>query len=108
MCQMLPAMMIVSMQKSRKTALVLSGGGTFGAYQAGVWTGISEYFQPDLVVGASVGSLNGWAIAGGCSPAELTRRWREIDTSGAERLRLPKSPIDGLMGSDFIEEWTRD
>src|ERR1035438_5321759 len=52
-------------------ALVLSAGGMFGAYQAGAWNVLSRRFQPDLVVGASVGALNGWAIAGGCSPAEL-------------------------------------
>lgn len=31
---------------------------------------------PDLVVGASVGSLNGYAIAGGASPDELCGFWR--------------------------------
>ncbi len=39
-----------------KTALVLSAGGMFGAYQAGAWGEISARFQPDLVVGASAGS----------------------------------------------------
>ena len=57
-------------------ALVLSAGGMFGAYQAGVWKALAERFQPDLVVGASAGALNAWAIAGGCTGAALT-------TSGA-------------------------
>ena len=30
---------------------------------------------PDLVVGASVGSLNGYAIAGGASPEDLCAFW---------------------------------
>jgi predicted acylesterase/phospholipase RssA len=50
----------------------------FGAYQAGAWEVLSETFQPDLVVGVSIGSLNGWAIAGGCRPSELTQRWLEL------------------------------
>src|SRR3954452_16203008 len=59
----------------RRTALVLSAGGMFGAYQAGAWEVLSEVITPDVVVGASIGSLNGWAIAGGCGAAELSSRW---------------------------------
>ena len=58
-----------------KTALVLSGGGMFGAWQAGAWRGLAERIQPDLIVGASVGSLNGYAIACGASPGELAAFW---------------------------------
>ena len=46
-----------------------------GAYQAGAWEILSERFKPDIVIGASIGSLNGWAIAGGCDPKELIERW---------------------------------
>ncbi len=61
---------------SGKTALVLSSGGLLGAYQVGVWSYLSETgFQPDVVVGASVGAFNGWAIAGGCQHDELSHRW---------------------------------
>jgi predicted acylesterase/phospholipase RssA len=58
-----------------KTALVLSGGGLFGAWQAGAWRALESRFAPDLVVGASVGSLNGYAIAGGASGDELAEFW---------------------------------
>lgn len=58
-----------------KTALVLSAGGLFGAYQAGVWKVLSGVFHPDVVVGASAGAVNGWAIAGGCDPEDLVRLW---------------------------------
>lgn len=46
-------------------ALVLSGGGANGAYENGVIQGLAEahergeYSEPDLVVGTSVGALNG-------------------------------------------------
>lgn len=69
-----------------KTALVLSAGGMFGAYQAGAWQAIAEEFQPDIVVGASVGALNGYPIAAGCSPESLIERW--LDPESASALQL--------------------
>lgn len=72
-----------------KRALVLSGGGLFGAWQAGAWRALTERFRPDLVVGASVGSLNGYAIAGGASADDLAGMWLNHD---ACRLReLPRN-----------------
>src|SRR5271169_83603 len=60
-----------------KRAVVFSGGGNFGAWQAGVWRGLQSRLssKPDLIVGASVGSLNGYAIAGGATPAQLRDLW---------------------------------
>jgi len=60
-----------------KLALVFSGGGLFGAWQAGVWAGIEARMRPDLVVGASVGALNGYAVACGASGEQLTDLWRD-------------------------------
>ncbi len=51
----------------------------FGAWQAGAWRALAHCFRPDLVVGASVGALNGWAIAGGISPQELIDFWMRPD-----------------------------
>ena len=72
-----------------KTALVLSAGGMFAAYQAGVWKAIAGVFQPDMIIGASAGALNGWAIAGGCPPEELATQWTDPDTSNWLRFRAP-------------------
>ena len=47
----------------------------FAAWEIGVWKAIAPNFKPDLIVGASAGALNGWAIAGGASAAELEREW---------------------------------
>jgi NTE family protein len=69
-----------------KTALVLSGGGMFGAWQAGAWRSLALSFKPDLVVGASVGSLNGYAIAAGWSAAELCAWWQQSDIASIRRL----------------------
>jgi NTE family protein len=58
----------------------------FGAYQAGAFKAISEIAPPDIVVGASVGALNGWSIASGCSPDHLIDEW--LDPATGEALRL--------------------
>lgn len=78
-------------------ALVLSAGGLFGAYQAGVWNVLAERFRPDLVVGASAGALNGWAIAGGCSGAELLATWLDPAIAGVTRPHLPAVPWKGCI-----------
>jgi NTE family protein len=78
-------------------ALVLSAGGMFGAYQAGAWKTLAGHFQPDMVVGASVGALNGWAIAGGCSPAELIATWTDPDLAGLMRPRFTALPWRGVF-----------
>jgi NTE family protein len=57
------------------TALILSAGGMFAAWEIGVWKALQPHFKPDLIVGASAGALNGWAIAGGATPADLEREW---------------------------------
>jgi len=69
-----------------KRALVLSGGGNFGAWQAGVISGLPSVLQPDLIVGASVGSLNGYAIAGGATPEELCAFWMRPEIGRLRRL----------------------
>ncbi len=79
-----------------KKALVFSGGGIFGAWQAGVWRGLSSRLPclPDLIVGASVGSLNGYAIAGGATADELCSFWMRPE---AGRFRHLPETIRVLM-----------
>ena len=43
-----------------KTALVLSAGGSFGAYQVGVWKELEKFFRPDIVIGTSIGAVLGY------------------------------------------------
>ena len=71
-----------------RRALVFSGGGIFGAWQAGVWRGLANRLPcaPDLVVGASVGSLNGYAIAGGSSAEQLCEFWNQPENARFGRL----------------------
>ncbi|HEY7430095.1 MAG TPA: patatin-like phospholipase family protein [Streptosporangiaceae bacterium] len=47
-----------------KTAFVLGGGGLLGAYEVGMLAALSEAgIRPDLVVGTSVGAINGAFVA---------------------------------------------
>jgi predicted acylesterase/phospholipase RssA len=56
--------------------LVLSGGGLFGAWQAGAWSVLAKTWTPDLIIGVSIGSLNGYILASEISPEDLMERWR--------------------------------
>lgn len=91
-----------------RTALVLSAGGMFGAYQAGVWRVLEGALQPDIVVGASIGSLNGWLIAGGCSGRELVQRWLTLKEAARHRWRIPRFLSEGMVDPCHVERWIRD
>jgi NTE family protein len=68
------------------TALVLSAGGLFAAWEAGVWKALARQIRPDMVVGASAGAWNAWAIAGGATADELAGEWRDPRLAGMMRL----------------------
>jgi NTE family protein len=48
-------------------------------------------------VGASAGALNGWAIAGGCSPDELIADWLDPANAKLMALRFPFPPWAGVF-----------
>ncbi|WP_425495741.1 patatin-like phospholipase family protein [Paraburkholderia hayleyella] len=59
-------------------ALMLQGGGALGAYQAGVYQGLSEAgIEPDWIAGISIGALN-TAIIAGNAPENRVARLREL------------------------------
>ncbi|MBP6896977.1 MAG: patatin-like phospholipase family protein [Pseudacidovorax sp.] len=59
-------------------ALVLQGGGALGAYQAGVYEGLSsEHHALDWVAGVSIGAINAALIAGN-PPERRVERLREF------------------------------
>jgi predicted acylesterase/phospholipase RssA len=84
-----------------KTAIVFSAGGMFGAYQAGVWSALCDAIQPDIVVGASIGSLNGWLVAAGKPAAELENLWLNLDHISRPRWRIPRSLRQGLIADEM-------
>ncbi len=83
--------------------MVLSAGGMYGAYQAGAWKVLSSVFEPDLIVGASIGAVNGWAIAGGCDPDELIRRWLSLECAERYRWKLPRVRWGGVLDTTPVQ-----
>jgi NTE family protein len=119
--------------------LVLSGGGGRGAFHAGVYNYLMQgdkpgiaashqgAWQPDIVVGTSIGAVNGAAITQGISPSELESFWlslREDDIQGippgmgpvarwtwntvlksAIGVRLPRTAQDEAMSPGVEDSW---
>jgi NTE family protein len=64
-----------------KTALILCGGGAKGAVEVGLFRAMHEFAIPiDLIVGSSIGALNGALIASGVVPDQLERLWLTLRT----------------------------
>jgi NTE family protein len=63
----------------------------YAAWEVGVWKALAPHVQPDVIVGASAGAWNGWAIAGGAAPEELEREW--LDASLATLRVLRAEPL---------------
>jgi len=71
-------------QKHENHALVLQGGGALGAYQAGVYEELfNTSYQPDWIVGVSIGAINAALIAGNAHDkriARLTEFWHLVSS----------------------------
>ena len=64
-----------------KTALVLGGGGSRGAYELGVWQALRELdIKIDIITGTSVGAINGALIIQDDFDKAL-EIWKEFETS---------------------------
>ena len=66
-----------------QTAFVLGGGGILGAHEVGMLRALSEAgIRPDLVVGTSVGAINGALVAAdpGGAAARLARLGRAMSS----------------------------
>jgi NTE family protein len=79
---------------SVKTAFVLGGGGVLGAVEVGMLKALFEYdVAPDLILGTSVGALNGALVARDPSPTvidRLTQLWTNVGTA---RRVYPTQPL---------------
>jgi len=68
-------------RRGPRTAFVLSGGGNLGSIQVGMLKALSEHdIVPDVVLGCSVGALNGAGYARdptGAGVARLEQHWRD-------------------------------
>lgn len=71
---------ILSEPAKRVNALVLCGGGSRGATEIGLYKALVELgISIDLVVGTSVGAINGALIASGYSPKQLGTLWSRFE-----------------------------
>ena len=94
--------------------LVLSGGGGRGAFHAGVYQYLMEankqgvdadhqgVWEPDIVVGTSIGAVNGAAIVNGMSAEELASTWRGLRSTDVQGLPpgmsgITKRVMNGVM-----------
>ena len=82
------------MSNKQKTALVLSGGGSRGAYEAGVWQALTELgVKIDIVTGTSVGAINGaMVVQGELEPT--VKLWKEIETHMVFDIPQGTQPIE--------------
>ena len=78
-------------------ALVLSGGAGFAAYQVGAWQALQEAgWEPDIVVGASVGAVNAYLISRNAGLSDLRETWLDLPAAiRSEQGGGPRLPIWG-------------
>lgn len=100
--------------KDPKRALVLSGGGGRGAYHVGVLRFLEEHeWYPDVVVGTSIGAVNGAALASGHTANSLWALWRKLRTKHVQKPNwnpfssvslLDTSPLrDTLLNEGWVD-----
>jgi NTE family protein len=92
-----------------RTAFVLGGGGNLGAVQVGMLRAVLEHgIAPDVVVGCSVGAINGAALAVDPTIEAIDRMatmWQSLDTDALfppgrlSQLRLVSRRSTGLVSN---------
>src|SRR5947209_16700991 len=88
----------------RRTALVMSGSGTSGAYHAGVLKALDESgVKLDLVVGSGAGAVAAAfaAVAGGPKLYGPDGFWSDVGWDSFYRLRAPVRVALVLLGAAF-------
>jgi NTE family protein len=82
-----------------KTAFVLSGGASLGAVQAGMLRALYERgVAPDLIVGTSVGALNGAFIASRPATPDTARELADVWRGVSRWNVFPLNPLTGFFG----------
>jgi len=81
--------------------LVLQGGGALGAYQAGVFEGMTEAgYLPDWITGVSMGAINGALIAGN-PPKQRIERLRAFWDRVSSGVSLAAPPFFSALHQGF-------
>ncbi len=86
------------MNKDPVRALILSGGGGRGAFHAGVYRYLMKNhkvnvdanhegaWEPQIIVGTSIGAVNGAAISQGMSAEQLVNVWKSLEEKDIQGL----------------------
>lgn len=84
---------------TERTVLVLSGGGALGAYQCGAYRAMVKHMDSDalramVIVGASIGAVNGFLMASHMQDPDsgvdaLERFWRNVSLPSVPFLPMP-------------------
>ena len=94
--------------RGRQRALVLSGGGGRGAYHIGVLAFLERHdWTPDIVVGTSIGAVNGAALASGHNSHSLWALWQRLRTKDVQNQNwsiLEPSEWDHLLDTAPLRE----
>lgn len=91
-----------------KRAVVLSGGGAKGGYQIGVWKVLRQMgFIPDIVVGTSVGALNGALMALDNFPAALNI-WENMSMDSVFQKFVNISDEENPERESYIKELAKE
>jgi NTE family protein len=109
-----------SLARFKRIALVLSGGGALGAYQAGAYAALEQCsVRPNWIAGTAIGAINAAIIAGNLPHERVLRLrqfWRELSKRAAIRYphrtrRWAKSALKWLLrgsalsaATSFIDE----
>jgi NTE family protein len=97
-------------RKHERIALVLAGGGARGAYEAGALSALAPALaaagqSPDIIVGTSIGALNGAFFAARAQdPLETTAAaalamWRELSWGDALRPLVSPAELARVLGA---------
>lgn len=85
-------------------ALVLSSGSSHGAFQAGVLKALDKVgWKPDLILGTSVGAINGVSYASGMSGEEVADLWMDVSTKDVYLWRPIKEWIRFLSWNYLLD-----
>lgn len=92
--------------KRGKTALVLGGGGSRGAYEIGVWQALNELgIEINIVTGTSIGAVNGALVAQ--NDFETAKKnWKELEEGTIIEL-TEKDQLRNILEKNLNEEAIR-
>jgi NTE family protein len=77
----------------------------FAAWEVGVWKALRPRLHPDMIIGASAGAWNAWAIAGGATDDDLTREWLDPRTAS---IMQPGLTFGGILRPEALHAKARD